>query len=301
MWRYHPTFFTGLFPATLEPFQDENGLERIMPDKKEEKEQQEAEARSSPTGTVVYKAILKEGYDELSRSTSALFWSGLAAGLSMGASLMAEGLLASHLPDAPWKPLVSKLGYSVGFLVVILGRQQLFTENTLTPILPLMREKTMRRFANVMRLWSAVLLSNLLGCLAAAWVSHLEIAFNAGVQKEFVEIGQQALQGTFAGHVVRAVLAGWLIALMVWVLPFAESARFWVIIVLSYVVGIGHFGHVVAGSVQTFYMAVSGVVSWGAVAVNYLIPTLIGNILGGVALVAAINHAQVTSGRKGQI
>jgi formate/nitrite transporter FocA (FNT family) len=95
---------------------------------KEEKEQLEAEARSSPTGAVVYKAILKEGYDELSRSSSALFWSGLAAGLSMGASLMAEGLLASHLPSgAPWKPLVSKFGYRVGFLVVILGRHQLFT------------------------------------------------------------------------------------------------------------------------------------------------------------------------------
>src|SRR5690348_996752 len=174
--------------------------------KQEEKEQLEAEARSSPTGAIVYKAILKEGFDELSRPSSALFWSGLAAGLSMGASLMAEGLLASHLPDAPWKPLISKFGYSVGFLVVILGRQQLFTENTLTPILPLMREKTMSRFLNVMRLWSIVLLANLLGCLAAAWVSHLDIAFNSGVQTEFIQIGHQAMQGAFASHIVRAIL-----------------------------------------------------------------------------------------------
>jgi formate/nitrite transporter FocA (FNT family) len=127
------------------------------------------------------------------------------------------------------------------------------------------------------------------------------VAFNADVQKEFVQIGRQALQGTFAEHVVRSILAGWLIALMVWVLPFAESARFWVIIALSYLVGLGHFGHVVAGSVQIFFMAVAGEVSWLNVIVHYLIPTLIGNILGGVALVAAINHAQVTSGRKGKI
>ena len=86
----------------------------------------------------------------------------------MGASLITEGLLNSHLPDASWKPLVSKLGYSVGFIVVILGRQQLFTENTLTPILPLMREKTLERFLNVLRLWSVVLAANLLGCLAGA-------------------------------------------------------------------------------------------------------------------------------------
>jgi len=64
----------------------------------------------------------------------------------MGASLIAEGLLDSYLPDAPWRPLVSKFGYSIGFLVVILGRHQLFTENTLTPILPLLQDKTVARF-----------------------------------------------------------------------------------------------------------------------------------------------------------
>src|SRR3954469_20787233 len=90
-------------------------------------EEAEAQERSSPSGTVIYKAILKEGMEELERPSSALFWSGAAAGLSMGASLIAEGLLSSHLPDSSWKPLVTKLGYSVGFIVVILGRQQLFT------------------------------------------------------------------------------------------------------------------------------------------------------------------------------
>jgi formate/nitrite transporter FocA (FNT family) len=165
----------------------------------------------------------------------------------------------------------------------------------------MMSEKTAQRFGNVMRLWLMVLLSNLLGCLAAAWVSSLNIAFKPDVQNEFAVIGRQAMEGSFASHIVRSVLAGWLIALMVWVLPFAETARFWVIIVLSYVVGIGHFGHVVAGSVQIFYMAVSGEAPWGAVVLHYLVPTLIGNIIGGVALVAAINHAQVTSGRKEKI
>src|SRR5215207_8851999 len=104
-------------------------------------EHREAEERSAPSGKVVYKAILKEGEGELARSSSALFWSGLAAGLSMGLSMIAEGLLHAHLPDAPWRPLVAKFGYSVGFLIVILGRQQLFTENTLTPVLPLLRRK----------------------------------------------------------------------------------------------------------------------------------------------------------------
>src|SRR5665213_2040755 len=113
----------------------------IMDDKPVQ-EQTEAEHRSSPSGAIVYSAILKEACDELERPSSALFWSGLAAGFSMGGSLIAEGLLANCLPDTPWRPLISKLGYSLGFLMAVLGRQQLFTENTLTPMLPLLQDKT---------------------------------------------------------------------------------------------------------------------------------------------------------------
>ena len=97
------------------------------------------------------------------------FGPGSPAGLSMGASLIAEALLAHYLPKGSWTPLISKLGYSIGFLVVILGRQQLFTENTLTPILPLLQDKTMARVSGVLRLWTIVLISNLAGCLAVAW------------------------------------------------------------------------------------------------------------------------------------
>ena len=91
-----------------------------------EKEIEEAERRSAVSVLVVHEAIRGEGEQELQRPVSALFWSGLAAGLSMGFSLIAEGLLRSRLPDAPWRPIVTKLGYSFGFLLVILGRQQLF-------------------------------------------------------------------------------------------------------------------------------------------------------------------------------
>lgn len=270
-----------------------------MKNDRKAKEQVEAEQRSSPRGAVIYKAILQEGFDELERPGSALFWSGLAAGLSMGASLVAEGLLSSHLPDAEWNPLIAKFGYSIGFLVVILGRQQLFTENTLTPILPLLKEKTFARFSGVMRLWLIVLIANLLGCLAAAWVANTNLAFAPEVREKFAEIGKQAMEGSFAAHVVRGIFAGWLIALMVWLLPFAESARLWVIIFLSYFVGLGHFSHVVAGAAQTFFLGFNGGAAWSEVFGKYLAPTFIGNVIGGVALVAALNHAQVVSGAKG--
>src|SRR3954471_21270408 len=141
------------------------------------KEEEQAEERSTVSASVVYQAILKEGESELDRSTSALAWSGLAAGLSMGFSLVTEGLLRHALPDAPWRPLIVKLGYSIGFLIVILGRQQLFTENTLTPILPLMRRKNLSTLGNMLRLWGVVLAANLLGALVFAWAATRTSAF----------------------------------------------------------------------------------------------------------------------------
>jgi formate/nitrite transporter FocA (FNT family) len=261
--------------------------------------EQEAEERSSPSGKIVYKAILKEAEDELERPSSALFWSGLAAGLSMGFSLVAEGLLRAHLPDRPWRPLVAKFGYSVGFLIVILGRQQLFTENTLTPVLPLLRRKDLPTLRNMLRLWAVVLLANLLGAFAFAYVATREHTFEPHVQAAFKAIGHEALRHGFGTALLRGVFAGWLIALIVWLLPFAEAARIWVIILITYVVGLGQFSHIVAGAVEAFVIAWVGEKSWLAVFANYILPTLLGNILGGVTLVAALNHAQVVAGGEG--
>lgn len=267
---------------------------------KQEVEEQEVQERSSPSGKIVYKAILKEGEEELERSSSALFWSGLAAGLSMGFSLVTEGLLATYLPNAYWRPLVAKLGYSVGFLIVILGRQQLFTENTLTPMLPLLKRKDGATFLNVMRLWAVVLLANLLGALLFAWVVARTSAFDPEIQRAFSEIGHKAMEPTAATILLRGIFAGWLIALMVWLLPFAETARVWVIVIITYVVGLAHFSHIIAGAVEVFTIAAMSEQPWLTVLGHYIVPTLIGNIIGGVTLVAALNHAQVVAGSEGQ-
>ena len=258
--------------------------------------EKEVSRRSSPPGRIVYRAILKEGEDELSRPSSALFWSGLAAGLSMGFSMITEGLLRAYLPDVPWRPLVSKFGYSMGFLIVILGRQQLFTENTLTPILPLLLHRDRRTLGNVIRLWGMVLLANLAGAMGVAWVAANTNAFSPDIREAFRQLGQAAMVHGFGTVVLRGIFAGWLIALMVWLLPFAEVARVWVIIFLTYLVGLGGFPHIIAGAVDVFALAASGDKSWGEVWAMYVLPTFIGNVIGGVTLVAALNHAQVVAG-----
>ena len=210
--------------------------------------------------------------------------------------MMMEGLLASYLPDAPWRPLVAKLGYSAGFLIVILGRQQLFTENTLTPILPLLQHRDLATLRNVLRLWGIVLVANLLGALALALTVAHSTAFDPEAKAAFAEIGHKALAHGFGTTLVRGVFAGWLIALMVWLLPYAESARVLVIIFITYLVGIGEFSHIIAGSVETFTVAAMGQDTWGHVLGGFVLPALLGNILGGVTLVAVLNHGQIVAG-----
>ncbi len=264
----------------------------------EEKQEEEIIERTSPPGEVIYKAIYAEGEHELHRSTPELALSGLAAGLSMGFSMMSEALLRHYLPEAVWTPLVAKFGYGVGFLIVILGRQQLFTKNTLTVILPLLRKKEVKMLGHVGRLWTIVLLANLVGAFLFALLAGRSNAFAPEVRQIFAEIGRAAIEPAFGTLLLRGILAGWLIALMVWLLPFAESARIWVIMILAYVVGLAELPHIIAGNVETFYLVVTGALSFADCVGHYMVPTLIGNVIGGVALVAVGAHAEFFEAEK---
>ena len=261
--------------------------------------QEEAESRAAPPGEVVYEAIFREGEHELDRRNNALAWSGLAAGLSMGFSLVAEALLRRHLPDARWTPAVAKLGYSVGFLIVILGRQQLFTKNTLTVILPLLSGRHPGRLRDVARLWLVVLVTNLLGAFGFALLLAHTRTFGPEMQATFAAIAaEMPLDTGFPGMLLRGVLAGWLIALMIWLLPFAEAARVWIIVLLAYLVGLGGFPHIVAESVAAFYAVLTGQLGLGRCVIDFMVPTLLGNIIGGVAIVAALAHAEFVAERR---
>ncbi|HEV8433653.1 MAG TPA: formate/nitrite transporter family protein [Thermoanaerobaculia bacterium] len=261
-----------------------------------EEEKQEAEERSAPTGTVVYEAIFSEGESELQRSTRALLWSGLAAGLSMSFSFIASSLLHASLADTKWRGLVVAMGYPVGFIIVILGRQQLFTENTLTVILPLLRKRNRETFLNVCRLWAAVLVANTVGAILVALVLAKTEVVTAETFQSMRELAKGAQQGSFSVVFLRGIFAGWLIALTVWLLPYAETARVWVIAIITYVIGAAHFSHVIAGAVEAAFLVIAGVSSWAEFALGFFIPSLLGNIVGGVLLVAVLNHAQVVAG-----
>jgi formate-nitrite transporter family protein len=258
-----------------------------------EREKHDVEERSNPRAVILHEAVRQEGSDELGRSVRALFWSGLAAGLSMGFSMIGEGLMQAHLPDAQWRILITSFGYSFGFLIVILGRQQLFTENTLTVILPLLNRFDATTFRLVLRLWAVVFASNILGTIALALVlAHTEM-LGAAAHDAFAEIGLEAQSHDPWTTFLRAILAGWLIALLVWITPSVGHARLLIIIAMTYLIALGQLAHVIAGSVEVAYVAATGEIGWGQYAAGFLLPTLAGNVVGGVGLTALVNHAQV--------
>src|SRR3954464_5442266 len=164
-----------------------------MSDDQQDKETKATEEHV-PEGEGIYRAIRQDGDYALCLSSMELAWSGLAAGISMGFSLIAEGLLRMHLPQAGWSPLVSKFGYAVGFLIVILGRQQLFTEQTLTAILPLLsRDRPSGVLSNVARVWGVILAANLLGTAIVALVTARSGAFAPEARHAFAGIGHAAM------------------------------------------------------------------------------------------------------------
>jgi formate/nitrite transporter FocA (FNT family) len=261
-----------------------------------EREKQEAEDRTSVKATIVHETIRYDGEEELNRPLAALAWSALAAGLSMGFSLVAMALFRAYLPDAPWRPLIARLGYPMGFLIVITGRQQLFTENTLTAIIPLLARRNLATFWRVIRLWAIVLAANIAGAHLFAWVVATTPMFHPEVRHAMFELSKEAADVTFGVAILRGIFAGWLIAMVVWMLAAIDTGRLAVIIIITYIVGLAGLTHIIAGSVEVLFLVMVGHKSWLSVVIGYMLPTLIGNCIGGVSLTAALNHAQAVAG-----
>lgn len=248
---------------------------------------------SAPEPVMIHDIIRGDGERELKRSISALAWSGLAAGLSMGFSFLMMAVIRGALPDAPWRILVAGFGYTTGFLIVVLGRQQLFTESTLTAVLPVLTQLTGSSLFKMLRLWAVVLAANIVGTFLFSWVLSVPDLFQEDVATALSDIGHEALRDPFWHMALKAMLAGWLIALMVWLMPSAGQSRLLLILILTYLVAIAHTSHLIAGSAEVAYLVVTGQLSLGDYCAHFFAPTFIGNVVGGTSLVALLNHAPV--------
>jgi formate-nitrite transporter family protein len=253
-------------------------------------------ARHMPSeAAAVHEVIRRDGERELRRKFPALLWSAIAGGITISVSFMSRGVIQANLPPTEFGFLIEAVGYTLGFIFVICAGQQLFTENTITPVLPFVSKPSRHQFIRVLRLWGTVLLGNTLGGLVAAMVFAFMPIFPPEVNEAFGKIGHHLLERSWHKMLAGGVIAGWMVATLVWVVFATPASKVALIFLVTYVIAIGDFPHVIVGTTEALYMLLLHEAAAGEVVFRFWLPTLIGNVLGGTFIFALISHAQVRS------
>lgn len=242
---------------------------------------------------LVYEVIRREGESELGRGARGLIFSAIAAGLAISFSVVAEAMIAARLPHEPWAELIADMGYTVGFVMVIIGRLQLFTEHTVTAVLPVVYAPTGDNLWRLLRLWLLVLGGNVVGTVIAAWFLILSGALPQAGIDAVIDIGRHMTGDPFWITVAKGVGAGFLIAALVWMLPAAGAGQFAVIFLITWIIALAGFAHIVAGTVEIAALVFAGENTIWEVLVDFWFPALIGNLIGGTALFAMLAYGQV--------
>lgn len=245
-----------------------------------------------PTATEIFAQVARNARQELGRPTAALAIAGVVGGLTMGLTGLGVSITTAELGTGATAQFIAYLLYPVGFMAVILGRGQLFTENTLYPIALILSER--RHVVSTLRLWGIVLPTNLIGALLFALLAERTGALRPEYVAAITRIGVETAAGS-PGHIFwSGVIGGWLIALVAWMVSGSHSitGSVMVIWVLTFIVGIGHFAHCIASSGEIL----TSVLSHQITLLHYLAwlgPAVGGNIVGGVMLVTLLEYGQV--------
>lgn len=242
---------------------------------------------------LIFETIRRSGEEELHRPIRTLFWSGIAAGILISFSVLGEAYIRAYLPDAEWRWLVENLGYSLGFLLVILGRMQLFTENTITTVVPVVIEPTGDTFRKMLNLWGIVLFANVIGAFAIATFLVYTPVLTPDILAIVNDLSRHATGFDPLEGMVRGVPAGILIAAIVWMLPTAQNNEVLLIVIFTWLIAAGDFTHIIAGSVEMAVLMVQGMLPLGTAVFGFFLPVLIGNIVGGTAVFTMIAYAQI--------
>ncbi|QFU10215.1 Inner membrane protein YfdC [Rhodobacteraceae bacterium THAF1] len=257
-------------------------------------ERESVEQASRLSARLIYEVIRRDGADEMTRPKTSLVFSGLAAGILISFSVLGEAILQVGLPDTAWRPLVESFGYTLGFLLVIMGRMQLFTENTITTVLPLTSQPCKEYFYLTGRLWAIVLTANVIGAFIAAAFMAYTGAFGPDIQMALTEISEKAILHPPLEGFAKAIPAGVIVAAIVWMLPTVPQGGFLLIFTFTWLIAAGGFTHIIAGSVEMAYLVLTGVIGW-AESLRFFFPVLLGNVFGGTAVFTLITWAQVAA------
>jgi formate-nitrite transporter family protein len=246
------------------------------------------------SATQIHDNILEAANTEMDRSAASLLMSALAAGMVIGFSFLASAF-ASHTAPEAYRHAAAAVAYPLGFIFVIIARSELFTENTLDPIIPLLERRNRETFVKLLRMWALLLLGNLLGALIFGWVLARTGVVDPELRPSLMQVAVHATSGGFGQILYQGVFAGWLIALLSWLLASTLQTGAQIALIWFCTVPISalHFRHSIAGSVEAFYRSALGDAPWGTMLGSFVVPSVVGNAIGGVLLVALLNYGQV--------
>ena len=256
-------------------------------------EQRQVKERVSLPARLVHEIVRRQGIEELERPAASLMWSGLAAGVAISMSVLGIAVLQRELPDTPWRAFLVSFGYTFGFVITIMGGLQLFTESTITAVIPLATHPTGQSFVRTARLWAIVLMSNMVGTLAFATYAMAGGLGNPELTRALVDVSAAITTRGLVATFLSAIPAGFLIAMLVWTLPSASGQKLWMVILFTWLIELCHFSHIIAGSTEMWLLVLAGKSSLTALLGSFALPTLAGNIVGGSGLFALLAHAQV--------
>lgn len=248
---------------------------------------------------------IEEGVRELRRPAAGLFASAISAGIEVSISAFAIAVvLAASAPDE--SPLFVRLAiavaYSLGFVLVVVARSELYTEHTSRAVLPVLSGDA--RIGQLLRLWGIVYVANLIAAAGAGWLlGKMGPALNLFEAEHAREMARPLFAHSWWALLLGSIVAGWLIGLVAWMTAASESvvARIVITVLTVGVIGFAHLPHCIAGTAEVALAAAMGKATAHEAAV-FLVWATIGNTIGGALIVAALKygHAVRDSGGAGE-
>ena len=264
---------------------------------------QEPDERLEEPAQHIFEPLVKQGEVELQRPLLTLILSGLIAGLDIGFGPLAMAVVAGRLHESFGLAVnraifFGSFLYPIGFLFVVLGKSELFTENTLTPVAGLLSgEGTITKLA---RRWAIILAMNLVGTVVfSVFVAHTSVVFDP-YRPIYRAMGTPLVSHSFLEATLAAVFGGWLIALMAWLIEAVEgsTAHVLVIYVVAYLVVGLELYHCIIGSIEVLLGMFAGApITWGRWVTAFLVPAVLGNTIGGVVFVTGLKGFQARSNK----
>jgi formate/nitrite transporter FocA (FNT family) len=235
---------------------------------------------------------------EYKRSNKALFISALSAGLEIGFSIFLMGILFtlfhSHISSELLHVVIS-LAYPLGFIFVIIGRSELFTEHTTLAILPVLNR--IASIKSLFILWGIILAGNLIGgYIFGALLTYFAPAIGIITHEAFAHLAHQMIDIPWQMILASAVIAGWLMGLLSWLVASSQEtiSRIFMIILVTSTIGIGGLHHSIVGSIEVFVgLLVDPTISIMDY-VRFEAISILGNALGGVFFVGILKYGQRT-------